>query len=458
MRGAPPLAQHGSTARAADGAPKVHIVGAGLSGLACAVRLARQGRQVALYEAAAQAGGRCRSYHDAKLDRWIDNGNHILLSANTAALSYLEEIGAADSVTGPEEAIFPFVDLASGERWTLHPNRGPLPWWIFDRKRRVAGTRPRDYLDGLRLARAKTEDRVGDCLDRSGPLWQRLWEPLTVAALNTAPREASAQLMWRVVKETFARGGRACLPRIAKASLSDSFIEPALTLLREHGGELHFNQRLRGIAFGQERAQQLDFGELQVDLAPRDWLVVALPPPVAGALLPGLGAPADSRPIVNAHIRLPAWALEAIAEGPLAAFEGKLGIVPYIGMVGGSADWIFLRGDVASLTVSAAERLADEPAEDVAAKMWADTAAALGIAPRPSANDQPVIRVIKEKRATFAQTPEALKRRSPTHSRWSNLLLAGDWTATGYPATIESSVRSGRAAAAAILKQPVANI
>ncbi len=165
--------------------------------------------------------------------------------------------------------------------------------------------------------------------------------------------------------------------------------------------------------------------------------MLALPPAVTGGLVPGLEVPEDSRPIVNAHIRLPS--AQALPDG-----------LPFLGLVGGTADWLFLRGDVASLTVSAAETLAEEPAEAIASKMWADTAGALGLDPALA----PPVRVIKERRATFAQTPAALARRAPAGTAWRNLLLAGDWTDTGYPATIESAVRSGRRAAEAAMGRP----
>lgn len=413
---------------------RVHIIGAGISGLAAGVRLAQSGRQVVLHEAAAQAGGRCRSYFDARLERVIDNGNHILLSANDAALSYLEEIGARDSLIGPAPARFAFMDLESGERWVLAPNAGPLPWWICSRKRRIPGTRPGSYLAGLRLALAGADKRVIDCIDPGDPLWARFWEPLTVAALNTPPREASARLLWLVVRETFFRGEAACRPLVPRHSLAASFIDPAVELLRRHGAEVHFNHRLRAIGFAGDRAEGLDFGEDKVSLRAGERAVIALPPAGAAALLPGIEAPRDSRPIVNAHIRLPA---------PPAPAPGMSAELPFLGLVGGAADWLFLRGDVVSLTVSAAEALAERPNRDIAAALWADTARALDLARDP----QPLIRVIKEKRATFAQTPETLRQRPPARTAWRNLALAGDWTDTGYPATIESAVRSGRSAA-----------
>jgi len=413
---------------------RVHIVGAGLAGLACAVALARSGIAVSLYEAAGQAGGRCRSYHDARLGCLVDNGNHILLSANRAALSYLEEIGARDSLTGPAEAVFPFYDLRSGAHWLLRPNAGRLPWWIFCAARRVPDSRPGGYLAALRLAGAARDATVADCLDPSDPLWERFWEPLTVAALNTNPQEASARLLWLVLRETFGRGGAACRPLIAREGLGPSFVEPALALLRRAGAEVRFNRRLRSVEFAGDRAVQMSFGDEAVGLGAADFIVLAVPPAAAVELLPGLQAPDEMRPIVNAHIRLPE---------PPRLPPGMSAALPLLGLVGGLGQWLLLRGPVASLTVSAAAEAVEEPAEALAERLWAETAQSLGLAPAPA----PPVRVVKERRATFAQTPAALDRRPPVRTAWRNLALAGDWTDTGYPATIESAVRSGRAAA-----------
>jgi phytoene dehydrogenase-like protein len=124
----------------------VHVIGAGLAGLAAAVALAEHGYSVRLYESGHHAGGRCRSFFDPELGCRIDNGNHLLLSGNTAALSYIERIGALDTFERPAEAAVPFVDIASGEGWAVRPSRGRLPFWLFRKSRRALGTQLRDYL------------------------------------------------------------------------------------------------------------------------------------------------------------------------------------------------------------------------------------------------------------------------------------------------------------------------
>src|SRR5262249_26172306 len=97
----------------------VHVIGAGLAGLSAAVRLAERGRRVVMHEALEHAGGRCRSYYDHATGLTIDNGNHLLLSGNHAARSYLRTIGTEDGLVGPPTAEFAFVDLKDGARWTL---------------------------------------------------------------------------------------------------------------------------------------------------------------------------------------------------------------------------------------------------------------------------------------------------------------------------------------------------
>lgn len=414
--------------------PHVHIVGAGLAGLTSAVALAKRGIAATLYEASGHAGGRCRSFLDATLDRLIDNGNHLLLSGNVAALQYLDDIGAGDRLHGPDRASFPFVDLASGARWSVRPNTGLLPWWIFAPGRRVPDSTALDYIRALRLAFAGADGTVADCLDRERPLYQRFWEPLAVAALNTPLQTAAASLFWRVVQETFAKGEAACRPRIAHAGLSATFVEPGLSFLRNRSVAVDFGHRLRRIDVTDGRATTLDFGTRTVRLNAQDRVLLAVPPDAAAALVPGLTVPVGSHAIVNVHFRL----TPALDPAPDP---------PFLGLIGGVAEWLFVRDDVVSVTVSAADKLAEAPAELIARDTWRDVALALGRQPEPL----PPYRVIKERRATFAQTPEAVRRRPKSRTSIANLFLAGDWIDTGLPATIESAVRSGNMAARIII-------
>ncbi|MSP89588.1 MAG: FAD-binding protein [Alphaproteobacteria bacterium] len=411
----------------------VHVVGAGLAGLAAAVDLVRTGRRVALYEAGPQAGGRCRSYHDPELGCRIDNGNHLLLSGNRATLAYLDAIGAADRLTGPDQPRFPFLDLALGERWTLALSPGRWPGWIFDAASRLPGTGAWDYLRALGLAWAGADATVAECLAGHGEVYRRLWQPFAVAALNTETETASARLLWAVMRETFERGGLACRPLVPRVDLSESLIEPALIFLARNRCLVKMSARLRRIDATRDWVTGLDMGGSTQAIGEDDAVVLAVPAPVAASLVEGLIVPTQFRAIVNAHYRM-------------AVPRERAGEAGILGLVGGVAEWIFVKREVVSVTVSAADRVVDRPAEELAPAIWREVARALDL----DAKAMPPARIVKERRATFAATPEQLARRPGPATRWRNLVLAGDWTATGLPGTIEGAVRSGQTAARAL--------
>jgi squalene-associated FAD-dependent desaturase len=411
---------------------RVHVVGAGLAGLAAAVALTHAGQRVALYESAEHAGGRCRSYLDTELGIRIDNGNHLLLSGNRSAMTYLGLVGALDTFEEPGAAVIPFIDLASGEGWALRPNRGPVPWWILVPGRRVPGSRARDYLAALRLRDASPDDTVASRLGSGSLLYRRLWQPVAVAALNAGAETGSARLFWHVLRETLGRGGASCRPLVPRDGLSESFVDPALSMLRAGGAEIRFAARLRAIRFDGDRAAELNFDGKLIDIGPDDRIVLAVPPAIAARLVPDLTVPDDHAPIVNAHYRVP-----PPAQMPL-----------FTGLVGGTAEWAFRKRGVISVTVSAADAIVDRPAAALAELLWRDVAAAFDLPPQP----MPSWRIVKERRATFRATPAQLRRRPPLATQWHNLLLAGDYVDTGLPATIEGAIRSGLAAAEAIAR------
>lgn len=411
----------------------VHVIGAGLAGLSAAVRLAGSGRRIKVYEAAPQAGGRCRSYFDPVFHRTIDNGNHLLLSGNELALDYLARIGSARALQGLADPVFDFADLATGQRWTLRLDPELLPRWILDPDRRVPGSAFREYLAPIRLIGAGSSDRLSDVMACSGPLYDRLWRPLLLAALNTEPDRASARLAWRLLRRTVGAGGRACRPLIAKHGLSAAFVDSALDFLAGRNAEVAFGTALRAIALGADRAQALQFDRVRVPLRTDDRIVLAVPARAAAALLPGLTAPDDFSSIINAHF--------AIAPPP--------GHPSIVGIISGLSQWLFAYEDRLSVTISDAGHLLATDRAGLASAIWREVAGLTGL---PKA--LPSWRIVKERRATIRATPEQEARRPPQHTPWANVVLAGDWTATGLPGTIEGAIQSGYRAASIIAEQP----
>jgi squalene-associated FAD-dependent desaturase len=389
----------------------VHVIGAGLAGLAAACQLTELGHHVVLFEAAPQAGGRARSYEDKQLGCRIDNGNHMLLSGNISTLSYLHRIGARRSLSGPATPVFPFRDTATGESWALRLNMSGIPWWAFSPSRRVPGTRLWHYAALLKLLKAKPTDLIEPILRGAGPLYTKLLKPLAISGLNTMPEKAAAAALAAVLVETIQRGGYATLPRWARLGLSETFVDPALDWLRARGADIRLGERVTALKPGQAS-------------------VVAVPPWVASELIPGLTVPNEFESICNLHFK----------------YQMDPGETGFWGLNGGLAEWVFARAGIVSVTISAANRYAEMDNALIAARVWVELARTFGLP-----DEAPPCRVVWEKRATFAATPEQFKRRPGTRTTNPNVVLAGDWTDTGLPATIEGAIRSGNAAAMALV-------
>jgi hypothetical protein len=208
--------------------------------------------------------------------------------------------------------------------------------------------------------------------------------------------------------------------------LSSALVDPALQYIAANGGAVHFGHRLRALSFEGTRATTVDFGEETIALGPDGAVILAVPPPVAASLVPGLTVPTEFRAIVNAHFR--------VAPPP--------GCPAMTGVINGLVEWVFAFPDRLSVTISGADRLLDTPRETLAQDIWRDVAKVTG-----APNEMPAWQIVRERRATFAALPGEEKKRPVAETQWDNLVLAGDWTATGLPATIEGAVRSGNRAA-----------
>ncbi|MEX6633931.1 hydroxysqualene dehydroxylase HpnE [Hyphococcus lacteus] len=417
---------------------RVHIIGAGLSGLAAAVRLIENDVKVTVYDSAGHAGGRCRTFFDKHLEREIDNGNHLIMSGNKSSLSYLDRIGTVDPLTGPKFALYPFVDVVTKNRWTVRLNEGPIPFWVFDKKWRVPHTKLMDYVRAAKIAFANDAQTVADVVDPDSVLFERFWEPLTLAVLNTTPEKGQAKLLWRVIRETFLLGGQASIPLTAKTGLGHAFIDPAVKFIETNGGTVRVGARLRSAWMEGGEVTSLNFPDETVTLEPEDKVIFAIPPSRLKQLLPDIDPPEDEASILNIHYRLGRPVpKEALGDGP------------FIGMVSSAGQWAFVRDDVISITTSASDALGtdDMPNDQVVAQIWKEVCVALDLG--EAAYER--VRVIREKRATPDQSPAGVRKRLKPETHYRNLFLAGDHIDTGVPATIEGSIRSGDRAAELVL-------
>lgn len=412
-------------------AATIHIIGAGVSGLAAAIRLMNAGCRVHVHEATPLAGGRCRSFYDAATDLVIDNGNHLVLSGNRHVLSYARSIGTEGGLQGPDHADFDFVDLKTSKRWQIRISDGRIPFWIFQDGKRVPDTGPMDYLKLAPLVWARKSELIGDKIACSGPLYERLVNPLMVSALNIETPKGSAGLAGAILRETLLAGGLSCRPLIARDGLSAVLVEPAVKLLRERGSQVSFHHELHRLELEGDRIGSLKFADKTIDLHADDRVVLAVPATQASKLLPGLSAPTQFVSILNAHYR----------------YDEPTDTPPILGVVNGLPDWIFPFKQRLSVTISAGDELMNAPREQLARDIWRDVCTATG-----ATGDLPRYQIVRERRATFAATPEQDALRPGTVTQWSNLVLAGDWTATGLPSTIEGSIRSGDKAADQILR------
>ncbi|MDX2144659.1 MAG: hydroxysqualene dehydroxylase HpnE [Rhodospirillaceae bacterium] len=404
-------------ARRLAGMSRVHIVGGGIAGLAAAVACLQRGHEVSLYEAAPHLGGRCRSYYDSTLEAEVDNGTHAVLGNNHNLMRYLAAVGSRDSLISTPLSGLDFADVRTGRRWRFHPLRPP------------PSTRISDLLSAYRLFNARPAGIAATTLSPTPEAARVLWEPLCTSALNTPLAEASAALLSRVVKAMALPGGLWRGLKIPARSMNQSYIDPAAAFIQRHGGHIHVTTPARGIETSDARAMSLVLEGRHIDLGAADAVILAVPPwaPILQRFaIPELA----TSPIVHAHFRPP--------HPPPAMHD-----MQFMGLVGGQAQWLLQRAGILSVTVSAANAQLDPESEQIAAALWAEVAPVIGQVGTPL----PPHRIIKERRATLRHTPAVEALRPGPRTKLANVFLAGDWTATGLPCTLESAATSGLAAA-----------
>lgn len=442
------------------------VVGAGFAGLSAASRLADAGARVLVLEARPRLGGRATAFVDRATGELVDNGQHVLFGCYRETLAFLRRIGAEDGVRLQPALRVPFVDTAGGVTELrcpplpapLHLVAAVLDWpalpfrdrWSVLRLAGPLRVARRQMAGDKHLQVASPGETVETWLKLNGQsdaLRAWLWEPLAVAALNQSPAEAAAQPFVRVLAGLFGADPRDAAVGLPSRPLHLMYAEPARAFIEARGGSVRTGalasvvvdgDRLRGVEVGGDRF----LGRAVVAAVP--WY--ALSPLVlrTGAVPPEFAATLDratrleSLPIVTVNL----WYDRVVMDEP------------FVGLHGTSMHWVFDKraafGGAAShlsVVASGARDLVDLTNEQLVARAAREIASVL-----PGAGAAHLLRgtVIREKRATFSLAPGQPPR--PGHrTAVPGLLLAGDWTDTGLPGTIESAVVSGHRAADEVL-------
>jgi squalene synthase HpnD len=432
---------------------KVVVLGAGYAGLACAAELVLRGHEVTLLESRALLGGRAHSFTDPKTGLTLDNGQHILMGCYHQTLALLRQLGVESRLQTPPRLLVPFC---SARGRSVLAASAPAPLHLLSALLHFGELSGADKFAAIRLAlrlragqKPGAHETVSEWMQRwkqTPNLVRALWEPLCLAALNEPVESGSAALFATVIRQSFLGSAEDSKIYVSRVGLSELFAPEILRLLGMCGSRLRVQAPVTGLRFEGTALREIALGDGTV-LQP-EAVVSALPWHVLRGLLPTESKLAATcralgdAPIVSLHLWLDRPVLNE----------------PFIGFLDSPVHWVFSRDHIQA-------DMAGHP-EHVVTAVISGARTLLDLAPPaleeivlremrrflPAAREAQVLHrmVYKARSATFAATPEAEELRPGAVTEWSNFWLAGDWTDTGLPATIEGAIVSGRHAAAAV--------
>jgi hydroxysqualene dehydroxylase len=438
----------------------VLIIGGGFAGLAAGVALSEAGKRVRLLEQKPHLGGRARSFRDPTTGSVVDNGQHLFMGCYHSTIRFLTTIGTLDRIHFQPQLAVPFLDR-DGRLTRLTCPDLPSPWHLLAGVLRSQSFTLKQKLEILRLGNAlrasgqpaphPAGESVAAWLTRRGQsegLQHNFWDLLCIAAMNEDPRLASAQLFERVLRLALFTSPADSRLGMATVGLSECYTAAATAYLEGHGGRVETERNVtqlriaEGACRGVELADGTSIESGQVISAmPWQQLAGALPRDLrlaqpfftdALALRPA--------PIISIHL----W------------FDAPITDLEFAGLRGTTIQWLFNKGRILtthdpyiSLVLSGAHQHISRAKEELLA------IALLSLGTLLPASRKAKLRhslVIKERFATFSPSPQAESMRPSARTPVRGLFLAGDWTATGLPATIEGAVQSGYTAAREILQ------
>lgn len=434
---------------------RVAVIGGGFAGLAAGVALAERGVCVTVLEGRPRLGGRAYSFRDEASGMLVDNGQHAMMGCYTETLRFLDRISPGHARVRRTRLRVDLIDPRRGGGTIagvalpgpLHMLGAVLRYRLLSRRERLGA------LAGgamLRAMRRRRDSRLGSWtvtellghLGQSANACASFWNPVAIATLNESPTRAAAAPYVEVLTRAFFGGRRDSDFILPAVGLSDLYTDEACSFVERRGGRVERHAHVARLRLDAERVvgvELLDGRAVAVDAC-----IATVPPRALAALLPpaacppGLGA-FESSPIVSTHL----WYDHPVLDRP------------FVGLIGTTTHWLFNRsrlvggpanggGQCVSAVISGDRAVATWDARRITAAVDGDVRAAL----RPAAGVRLLHAVVvKEKEATTAPTPAAERRRPGPETRIHNLMLGGDWTATGLPPTIESAVLSGHRAA-----------
>lgn len=433
---------------AARSVGSVLIVGGGIAGIACALRLAEQGIAVTLLETRKKLGGRATSFQDVRSGRWLDNCQHVVLGCCTNYLDLLSRLGAADKVAWYREQYW----IEEGGRTSI-VRRGMLPapahftgsmlgasFLSLAEKLQIA----RACSKIMRTNRAEWDSRtfgafLASC-GQSDRVIRRFWLPVVVSACNMDIAKVSACAALHVFQEGFLAAKTAAdigVPRVPLLELYDA----AENLIASKRGVIHHGA---GVEQLDERgATTTDGRRFEADA-----IVCAVPVERVNRIVaPDIRARDSRFAPLDTFTHSPILGVHLTFDLPI------MGDLPHAVLVDRPTQWLFRKdaeGKSIHAVISAADDWLPLSEEEVGARVERDIRACLPAAQGPNPPALISVRAVKEKLATFAPLP-GLNAHRPKATGESRVILAGDYTDTGWPATMEGAARSGYAAAAAVL-------
>ena len=385
----------------------------------------REKFNVNIFESSNLIGGRCRSFFEKKLNLEIDNGNHLVFSANE---NFYELCRLVDSCSTVKKLppYFQFYDLKNNHHWDFDfSNRGVMD--LFLNKKTIPNSNFIDFFSVLKFLFVAKQKTVKELVGNS-KIFSTLWDPLTLGVMNTSSELASARILSNVLKKTIFKGERYCHIYQPKKNWNDSIINPCKIFLNKSGCEINLKNILKKIEIKDNHVTELKFINKIVSVKKNDIVLLAIPPSNFIKFFPEFNIPQSYNSIVNIHFK--------ISKKMRNHFPHQI-----IGFINSLSHWIFIKEKYLSVTISNANYLNNENSEDIAKKIWKEICSYLNIR-----STLPNYQVVKEKKATIVQSPDNFMAISKLNQLPSNLKIAGDWTQTNLPCTIEGSILSGKKA------------